>query len=285
MIFNDTKVRKARIYGSNSASGGRAEFLFLHRNAGGDWVCAAKKIRKKRIGQLWDFPGGIRGCITSRPENELITLKLDPVPDEQWFETYGHVPLPPYMQRSDKAEDSERYQTIYARNIGSAAAPTAGLHFTEDILKTLADNGVETAWITLRIGMGTYAPVRVPEITDHTMHSEDYFIAPESSKAIEKALREGRRILAVGTTSLRCLESAWKDGRVPPGRGSTDIFIYPGYQFKAVDALFTNFHTPESTLLMLVSAFAGRERILDAYKQAIEMQYRFFSYGDAMIIL
>lgn len=284
MVFNDTRVRKARVYATNSATGGRGEFLFLHPAPGGGWICLSTKLRKKRTGQLWNFPMGIQGCIKQIQENDLLLITLNPEPDESWFEEFGHIPLPPYLQRPDGPEDAERYQTVYARQTGSAAAPTAGLHFTRPLLQSLASGGVEIRWVTLKVGLGTFAPVRARNIADHIMHTEEYSIPAETAVAVEKAKREGRPVLAVGTTSLRTLEAAWQNGHLRSGNSSTDIFIYPGYKFSVVDALFTNFHTPESTLLMLVSAFAGRERILNAYQKAIEMEYRFFSYGDAMLI-
>jgi S-adenosylmethionine:tRNA ribosyltransferase-isomerase len=194
------------------------------------------------------------------------------------------VPLPPYIKRPDAPADDDRYQTIYSRTVGSAAAPTAGLHFTPELLQDLADRGIESAFVTLHVGLGTFLPVRAGRLEDHAMHDEAYFIGPDTVAAVERAHAAGRPIVAVGTTSVRTLESAWQDGRLHGGEGHTSIFIYPGYRFKLVTGLFTNFHTPESTLLMLVSAFAGREKILEAYAEAIRERYRFFSYGDAMLI-
>ncbi len=199
-------------------------------------------------------------------------------------EKYGHIPLPPYIKREDVPSDANRYQTIYAKETGSSAAPTAGLHFTQEIMDRLSANGIESVFITLHVGLGTFLPVRSENIEDHPMHSESFSIDENTARKIEEAKIEGRKIIAVGTTSVRTLESAWSDGKFEKKEGSTSIFIYPGYKFKIVDALFTNFHTPESTLLMLVSAFAGRELILESYAEAVREGYRFFSYGDAMLV-
>ncbi len=284
MIFNDTRVRKARMYGRNCETGGKGEFLFLTPEGSGLWECVVDKAKKKRVGQRWEFPGGVIGTIAALPSTDRRLVSLEPRPDESWFEEYGHIPLPPYVKRPDAAEDAKRYQTVYARKTGSAAAPTAGLHFTPEILSSLDDAGIERAWVTLNVGTGTFAPVRTEEIEDHRMHRESYDVPLETSEAYRRAREEGRKILAVGTTAVRTLESAWNGEGITPGAGDTDIFIYPGYRFQAVDQLFTNFHTPNSSLLMLVSAFCGRERLLDAYRIAVNEEYRFFSYGDAMLI-
>jgi S-adenosylmethionine:tRNA ribosyltransferase-isomerase len=188
------------------------------------------------------------------------------------------------MRRPDNSEDAERYQTVYARNTGSAAAPTAGLHFTGEILDELEKKGIQTAWVTLEVGLGTFAPVRTENIQDHPMHHEKYNVPEETSRLVRRARMEGRKILAVGTTAVRTLEASWNGTEPESGEGSTNLFIYPGYEFQAVDLLFTNFHTPNSSLLMLVSAFCGREKLMAAYEAAIDMEYRFFSYGDAMLI-
>ncbi|MBQ3687766.1 MAG: tRNA preQ1(34) S-adenosylmethionine ribosyltransferase-isomerase QueA, partial [Treponema sp.] len=204
---------------------------------------------------------------------------------EDWFERNGHIPLPPYIRREDTDVDSERYQTVYAKETGSAACPTAGLHFTEGMLSALQAKGVELAWLTLHVGLGTFLPVRAENIEDHRMHEEVYTVPYDVAERINRAKQDGRKILAVGTTSVRTLESASDDnGVVQGGTGRTHIFMYPGYRFKVVDQMFTNFHTPESTLIMLVSAFSTRENILNAYRTAVQEKYRFFSYGDAMLI-
>ena len=209
---------------------------------------------------------------------------------EEWFERNGHIPLPPYIRREDTEEDSERYQNVYAKEVGSSACPTAGLHFTEAMLERLKAKNIEIAYVTLHVGLGTFLPVRAEKIEDHKMHNESYYISEETAAKVNQAKKDGRPILAVGTTSVRTLESAWQGGSVeeggylPSGHFDTSIFIYPGYSFKCVDKMFTNFHTPESTLMMLVSAFAGKANIMNAYQKAVENRYRFFSYGDAMLL-
>jgi S-adenosylmethionine:tRNA ribosyltransferase-isomerase len=220
-------------------------------------------------------------------EGRFRTVAFSRPVDDSWLDRYGHMPLPPYIKRPDETGDSERYQTVYAEQgnaMRSAAAPTAGLHFTEKLLEKLENCGFETAFITLHTGLGTFLPVRAENIEDHEMHEELYTVSGAAAEKTENAKRAGRRICAVGTTSARTLESAWENGRLKRGDGATSIFIYPGYRFKVIDLLFTNFHTPESTLLMLVSAFAGREFILESYAEAVREKYRFFSYGDAMLI-
>lgn len=282
MVFNDTRVRKARIYGT-TAHGGQVEAVFLRPLANGRWECLVNKAKKLKQGQVLEFPGGVRATVES-PEGNVRALSFDPPATDAWIEAHGHLPLPPYIRRPDSDADAERYQTVYARQVGSAAAPTAGLHFTPEILAALAGRGVEETFVTLEVGLGTFLPVRAEEVADHKMHTERYSISPEAAGALNRARAEGRPILAVGTTSLRTLESAWTPGGFAPGDGATDIFITPGYRFRAVDQLFTNFHTPESTLLMLVCAFAGQEFLLETYRQAVADRYRFFSYGDAMLL-
>lgn len=284
MVFNDTRVRKARIFGVNSETGGNGEFLFLNPSTEGGWDCLVDKAKKKKIGQIWNFPGGVSGTITGTPATDRRILELDPPPSERWFEENGHIPLPPYMKRPDNQEDAERYQTVYARNTGSAAAPTAGLHFTREIIEKLERGGVETAWVTLQVGLGTFAPVRAENIEDHPMHYESYTVPSETSEKVARARMESRKVLAVGTTAVRTLEASWNGSELSVGDGSTNLFIFPGYEFNVVDQIFTNFHTPNSSLLMLVSAFCGRERLLASYDEAIKAEYRFFSYGDAMLI-
>jgi S-adenosylmethionine:tRNA ribosyltransferase-isomerase len=291
MVFNDSRVRKARLFGIARDSGARVEFLLLRRFGGGLWEAAASKMSRQRKGRLYDLPGGV--CAESlgvRDKAEgtgpdSILIRLSPDVDDAYLERHGHVPLPPYIKREDLPEDEERYQTVYARETGSAACPTAGLHFTEEMLHALDAAGIRRAMVTLHVGLGTFLPVRTERIEDHAMHEEEYEIPEATALEIASAKAEKRPVYAVGTTSLRTLESAWSDEHgLRPGRGSTRIFIYPGYTFKVVDGLFTNFHTPRSTLLMLVSAFAGRDRILAAYAEAVRERYRFFSYGDAMLI-
>lgn len=285
MVFNDSRVRKARLYGTTPRDGREREFLLLGRPDGRSWDCLTKGGKSIKDGDRVDFPEGIAARWGRRNDGRSV-LSFQTEPDEAYLERNGHVPLPPYIKRPDKTSDSERYQTVYARLAGSAAAPTAGLHFTEELLARLKDKGVQSCFVTLHVGLGTFMPVRSEDIEDHVMHEEEFLVGEETALAVEAAKREGRKVLAVGTTSLRSLESAWDSerGGMRTGWSRTEIFIKPGYRFKAVDALFTNFHTPESTLLMLVAAFAGRENTLRAYAEAVEKRYRFFSYGDAMLI-
>jgi S-adenosylmethionine:tRNA ribosyltransferase-isomerase len=289
MVFNNSRVRKARLFALSEASGARHEFLLLEKALEDSWRVMLSRARRCRLGSRYLFADGLSAEITGIEGEHRLVRFSRPV-DDAWLEVHGHVPLPPYIRRKDGAGDEERYQTVYARDYGSAAAPTAGLHFTEELLGELGRAGIESIFITLHVGPGTFLPVRSEKLEDHKMHEETYFIDDESADRIEKAKAEGRKILAVGTTSLRTLESAWEgasgaDGRIKRGAGRTSIFIYPGYTFKLVDALFTNFHTPGSTLLMLVSAFAGRDFILETYREAVDKGYRFFSYGDACLIL
>jgi S-adenosylmethionine:tRNA ribosyltransferase-isomerase len=269
------------------------------------WRVMVRRARRRRTGSRYAFAAGsadAREAEIVGEEEEFRILRFDRPIDDAWLDRHGRIPLPPYIRRGDGGLDGERYQTVYARETGSAAAPTAGLHFSSGLLRSLEEAGMETAFITLHVGLGTFLPVRTENIKDHRMHRESYTIDGEAASRIEKARAEGRKIVAVGTTSVRTLESAWRDGGgLVRGEGSTDIFIYPGYRFKVVDQLFTNFHTPGSTLLMLVSAFAsanasanagafagaepgGRELILQSYAEAVREGYRFFSYGDAMLI-
>lgn len=295
MIFNNSKVRRSRCYGIKKSSvpgqGGREqEFMFLNHLTPDlkIWHTMVKGAKKVKAQNKFVFPDGSEGTVIFRQEDEgseFRTLAFDFPVDEQWFLKNGHIPLPPYIRREDDDTDSERYQTIYAKETGSSACPTAGLHFTEEMFKRLDEKGIERAFVTLHVGLGTFLPVRTENIEEHKMHREFYTIPFDVADKINKAKKEGRPILAVGTTSVRTLESACdENGFVKGGTSSTDIFMYPGYKFKCVDQIFTNFHTPESTLLMLVSAFAGRENILSAYKIAVENRYRFFSYGDCMLI-
>jgi S-adenosylmethionine:tRNA ribosyltransferase-isomerase len=292
MVFNDSRVRKARIYGEALDTGARVEFLLLRRRDGGIWEATATKLKRQRPGRRYLFPEAVEAEIVDDPvageaspaRDGTRLLRFEPAIDDDYLDRAGHIPLPPYIRREDAPSDAERYQTVYARTVGSAASPTAGLHFTEELLDELRDRGIQRASVTLHVGLGTFLPVRSEEIESHRMHTEEYSVPGETALAVMRAKAEGRPVLAVGTTSLRTLESAWGEDGLRPGAGSTDIFIHPGYRFQAVDRLFTNFHTPRSTLLMLVSAFAGRERILEAYAEAVKLRYRFFSYGDAMLI-
>lgn len=290
MIFNNSKVRRARCYGIKETTGREQEFMFLNQidSTGNTWNTMVKGAKKQKPGMRYTFPDGTTGTIIEREENtgtEFRALRFEFPVTEEWFEKNGHIPLPPYIKREDTEEDSERYQNIYAKETGSAACPTAGLHFTEEMLSRLSEKGIERDFVTLHVGLGTFLPVREEKIEDHKMHEEAFTVSAATAEKINQAKKEGRPVLAVGTTSVRTLESACdENGIVKAGTSSTHIFMYPGYKFKVIDQMFTNFHTPESTLIMLVSAFAGREHILNAYRNAVENRYRFFSYGDAMFI-
>jgi S-adenosylmethionine:tRNA ribosyltransferase-isomerase len=290
MIFNDSKVRRSRCYGIKTATGREQEFMFLNQTGpeGDTWHTMVKGAKKVHAGGTYSFADGSVGTIVSVPEDEGTEFRTITFPFrilEDWFERNGHIPLPPYIRREDTDVDSERYQTVYAKETGSAACPTAGLHFTDDMLERLRAKNIDLAWITLHVGLGTFLPVRAERIEDHQMHEEVYTVPYDVAEKINEAKRTGRPVLAVGTTSVRTLESAaGEDGMVRGGTGKTHIFMYPGYTFKVVDQMFTNFHTPESTLIMLVSAFSSRDNIMHAYKTAVENKYRFFSYGDAMLI-
>ena len=289
LVFNNTRVRRARIFAHSRETGGKIEILLLKDLGKGElWECLVSKSKKQKKGKVYDLPGGAEAHIIAEEEEGVRIIGTDRPLTEEYLKSNGHIPLPPYIKREDEAGDDTRYQTVYARETGSVAAPTAGLHFTDGILKRLERKGVETAFVTLHVGMGTFSPVRSDDIRDHRMHTESYYVSEETALAVEKAKREGRPVIAVGTTSLRTLESAWEltpdGGSMKRGSHDTDIFIYPGYGFKVITGLFTNFHTPESTLLMLVSAFAGKEVIDRAYGEAVREGYRFFSYGDAMFI-
>lgn len=299
MVFNNSRVRRARVYGIKETTGRETEFMFLN-TIDKDcciWNVMVKSAKKQKPGMRYKFPDGTLATIIEHEGNagtEFRALKFDFAINEEWFERNGHIPLPPYIKRGDTEEDSERYQNVYATDTGSAACPTAGLHFTEEMLARLDNAGIERCFVTLHVGLGTFLPVREEIIENHKMHEEWYTIPPETAAAINKAKREGRPILAVGTTSVRTLESSAQALLAEPqgekrewvraGTSSTSIFMYPGYKFNVVDKMFTNFHTPESTLIMLVSAFAGRENIMNAYKTAVANKYHFFSYGDCMLI-
>jgi S-adenosylmethionine:tRNA ribosyltransferase-isomerase len=286
LVFNNSRVRKARLVGSAIPGGAAVEFLLLSKrgnNDGQTWQALVRRSKRRFNGSRYCFADGSEAEIIGE-EGEYRVLRFDRIIDDGWLERYGHIPLPPYIKRGDTEVDSERYQTVYAKTIGSAAAPTAGLHFTGKLLSRLAEKHIESAFITLHVGLGTFLPVREENVEDHRLHEEVFTIDEEAAHRIENAKAHGRKIIAVGTTSVRTLEAASKNGRLTPGTNSTSIFIYPGYVFKMVDGLFTNFHTPQSSLLMLVSAFAGRDFIIESYHEAIQEGYRFFSYGDAMLI-
>ncbi len=284
LVINNSKVRKARVF-AKTAFEGQVEFLFLEQLDQRRWKTIVTKSKRQKTGRTYTFAGGITAELTEDLGSEKIITMSEPL-DEEFFLHYGHMPLPPYIKREDEFLDDSRYQTVYAKEIGSVAAPTAGLHVTRQIIDELKAKGVRITEVTLHVGLGTFLPIRSDDIHDHAMHTEEYEVSAESAELINQYKREGRPIYAVGTTSVRTLEAAYDDAtaQVRAGRRSTDIFIKPGYTFKVIDALLTNFHTPESTLLILVSALAGKDNIFAAYAEAIEQQYRFFSYGDAMLI-
>ena len=287
LVINDTKVIPARLIGEKEGTGAAIEVLLLTRKADlkDTWEVLVKPGKKAKIGTRIHFGGDkLIGEVIDIVEegNRIIRFEYDGI-FEEILDELGQMPLPPYI--THKLEDKNRYQTVYAKHEGSAAAPTAGLHFTKDLLKKIEEKGVVIASVTLHVGLGTFRPVKVENVLEHHMHSEFYRIEPEEAEKINAAKKAGKRVIAVGTTSCRTLESAsTEDGILKAQSGWTDIFIYPGYHFKMVDALITNFHLPKSTLVMLVSALAGREHILAAYKEAVEKKYRFFSFGDAMFI-
>jgi S-adenosylmethionine:tRNA ribosyltransferase-isomerase len=314
VVFNNTRVFPARLYGRRSGSlaqpispnnlasreflKGKVEVLLTRQISvePNDWECLVRPGRKIGIGERLFFGNEDE----SDKKDELIAeviargnfgeRQLRFQPRDGFFdkvEQIGHVPLPPYIDRPDNAQDKDRYQTVYAKERGSVAVPTAGLHFTPEIISAIRKRGIETAEITLHVGLGTFQPVRVDRVEDHKLHRESYTLSEEAADAINRALAEKRRIVAIGTTTVRTLEySAQRGslGRVTPGQGEADIFIYPGYEFRVVGAILTNFHLPESTLLMLVCGFGGRENVLQAYKHAVEQKYRFYSYGDCMFV-
>lgn len=284
LVLNNSKVRKARLYGE-SESGGIVEFLFLNENPDSSWNAFVSKSKRQRVGKRYRF-GSIEATITALgSDGSKVVTFASPI-DETFFDTLGHVPLPPYIKRSDELSDESRYQTVYAEAEGSVAAPTAGLHFTEEHFARIKERGIEIASVTLHVGAGTFLPVRTEHLEDHQMHTESYEISTSCAEAVMRAKGDGRKVVAVGTTSVRTLESAYdeKTDTFLSGLGQTNLFIKPGFRFHVVDQLLTNFHTPESTLLVLVATFASKELIDEAYKHAVSERYRFFSYGDAMFI-
>lgn len=286
LVINDTKVIPARLMGVKTDTKATIEVLLLKRLQDDCWECLVKPGKKARPGAVIDFGDGLlQGEIIDVVEegNRIIKFRYEGI-FEEILDELGQMPLPPYI--THKLEDKNRYQTVYAKNEGSAAAPTAGLHFTPQLLDDIRKKGVEIASVTLHVGLGTFRPVKVEKVEEHHMHSEFFCIEKEEADKINRAKESGHRVISVGTTSCRTLESAaTEDGFLPAKSGDTTIFIYPGYKFKAIDCLITNFHLPESTLLMLVSALADRDTIINAYEEAVREKYRFFSFGDAMIIL
>ena len=281
LVRNTTRVIPARLYAHRPDTGGQMEFLLLKRLDERHWECLVKPGRRAKVGRTFEINEELSATVTEQLEdgNRIIRLDYDGI-FEEVLDRAGEVPLPPYITK--KLEDRSRYQTVYAHENGSAAAPTAGLHFTEELLAKIEAKGVIIADVLLHVGLGTFRPVSVENVEEHRMHSEYYEVTEQAAEKINAARRNGGRIIAVGTTSCRTLESiADESGAVHAGRGETDIFIKPGYRFKAVDALITNFHLPESTLLMLISAFCSREEIMRVYEHAVKERYRFFSFGDA----
>ena len=283
LVINETRVFPARLVGKRP-SGGKVELLLVRPLGRDTWEALAKPGRKVRPGERLLFgEGKLTGEVVERTEDGKRVVRFSG--DIETLRNLGQVPLPPYIRRSPIPEDRERYQTVYARVEGSVAAPTAGLHFTEELLERLREKGVEVVPIVLHVGPGTFRPVR-GEVSEHRMEAEYYEVSPRAAEVVNLARGKGGRVVAVGTTSVRTLETvADEEGRVRPGSGWTELFIYPPYRFRVVDALITNFHLPRSTLLMLVAAFAGRERVLEAYREAVRLGYRFYSYGDAMLII
>lgn len=286
LVINNTKVIPARLYGSKVGTDAKIEVLLLKRRENNIWETLVKPGKKCRVGTKISFGEGLlTGEVVDVVEegNRLIQFRYEGV-FEEILDQLGQMPLPPYI--THQLKDKNRYQTVYAKYDGSAAAPTAGLHFTPELLEKIREKGVQVAEVTLHVGLGTFRPVKVEDVTEHHMHSEFYVVEEEQAKLINDTKKAGGRVISVGTTSCRTLESAsTEDGMVHPGSGWTDIFIYPGYQFKVINALITNFHLPESTLLMLVSALAGKDHIMAAYQEAVKERYRFFSFGDAMFII
>ncbi|MBU5293406.1 tRNA preQ1(34) S-adenosylmethionine ribosyltransferase-isomerase QueA [Anaerosalibacter bizertensis] len=285
MVLNDTRVIPARLFGSREGKKESIEFLLLKRIEDDKWETLVRPGKKARPGHKIVFgEGKLQGEILSIEEDgtRIIDFSYEGI-FEEILDELGEMPLPPYIQ--EKLEDKERYQTVYSKNKGSAAAPTAGLHFTKELLGEIKNRGVNIVYITLHVGLGTFRPVKVENIEEHHMHEEYFEVSKEAANIINRTKENSGKVVAVGTTSTRTLESiANDDGKVIEGKGWTNIFIYPGYRFKVVDSLITNFHLPESTLIMLVSALAGRENTLNAYNRAVEKKYRFFSFGDAMLI-
>ena len=285
LVLNNTKVIPARLLGVKEDTGAAVEVFLLKRLDANTWETLVKPGKKLKPGARVVFGDGLLRCEIKevvQEGNRIVTFEYDGIWEEV-LDKLGEMPLPPYI--THKLQDKNRYQTVYAKFEGSAAAPTAGLHFTKELLKQIEDMGVDIAYVTLHVGLGTFRPVKVDDVTEHHMHSEYYIVDQDAADKINRAKASGNRVICVGTTSCRTIESAAdENGHIEPIQGDTSIFIYPGYKFKLLDCLITNFHLPESTLIMLVSALAGRENVLNAYKDAVKERYRFFSFGDAMFI-
>jgi len=287
LILNNTRVIPARIYGTKKDTGAYVEFLLLKQSENNVWECLCKPGKRAKIGTEFEFGNGLTSCTVidiTEDGNRIIKFNCDSKEIYTILDKIGKMPLPPYI--TEELENGERYQTVYSKELGSAAAPTAGLHFTDELLQKIKDKGVNIGYVTLHVGLGTFRPVKVDDVTKHKMHSEFYSLPKETADLINQTKQSGKRVISVGTTSTRTLESvATKLGCIREDEDNTEIFIYPGYEFKVVDAQITNFHLPESTLIMLVSAFAGYDNIMKAYEEAIKERYRFFSFGDAMLII
>ncbi|MBZ9690801.1 tRNA preQ1(34) S-adenosylmethionine ribosyltransferase-isomerase QueA [Clostridium botulinum] len=285
LVLNNTRVMPARLIGEKEGTGGKIEFLLLKRVEKDRWECLAKPGKSARVGRRFTFGDGkLKAEVVEVKENgnRIVEFYYEGI-FEEVLDSLGEMPLPPYIH--ERLEDRERYQTVYSKENGSAAAPTAGLHFTEELLHKIKDKGINIAYVTLHVGLGTFRPVKVETIEDHEMHSEYYHLSKEDAEVINATKKRGNKVISVGTTSTRTLETiADEDGNVKETSGWTNIFIYPGYKFKVVDRLITNFHLPESTLIMLVSTLAGKEHVMNAYEEAVKERYRFFSFGDAMFI-
>ena len=285
LVLNNTRVMPARLIGEKEQTGGKIEFLLLKRIEGDKWECLAKPGKRAKVGQIFTFGGGKLKCKVVdiiEEGNRIIEFYYEGI-FEQVLDELGEMPLPPYI--TEKLDDKERYQTVYSKEKGSAAAPTAGLHFTNELLEAIKAKGVSIAYLTLHVGLGTFRPVKVEDINEHIMHSEYYHLDKENADLINETKKRGNRIIAVGTTSTRTLETIGdENGIVREQSGWTNIFIYPGYKYRVIDELITNFHLPESTLIMLVSALAGKENVMNAYNTAVDEKYRFFSFGDSMLI-
>lgn len=286
LILNNTRVIPARIYGVKHETGAVVEFLLLKQSENNVWECLCKPGKRAKIGTKFSFGEGLVDCEIidiTEDGNRIIKFDCDSKEIYTILDKIGKMPLPPYI--TAELKDGERYQTVYSKELGSAAAPTAGLHFTKEMLQKVKDKGVNIGYVTLHVGLGTFRPVKVDDVTKHKMHSEHYFMPKETADLINETKKNGKRVISVGTTSTRTLESvATKNGCICEDEDDTSIFIYPGYEFKCIDALITNFHLPESTLIMLISAFAGYDNVMNAYNTAVEEKYRFFSFGDAMFI-
>ncbi len=286
LILNDTRVLPARIFGNREDTGTTVEFLLLNQRSHNAWECLAGPGKRAKVGKRFVFGEGIMRAevVEITPEgNRILRFEWDNGIFFDLLDKIGNMPLPPYIKA--ELEDKERYQTVYSKEIGSAAAPTAGLHFTDELLNKIREKGVKVAFVTLHVGLGTFRPVKVENIAEHKMHTEHYFIPKATADIINETKSNGGRVIAVGTTSCRTLESAACGEKLTECSGDTGIFIYPGYKFKCIDGIITNFHLPESTLIMLVSAFAGYENVMKAYNTAVSEKYRFFSFGDAMFIV